>query len=390
MSDTGERSAGTGQGVAPAARAASVRRVLTLLRRDGPLPKAELARRTGLSAQAVSVIVRGLEDEGLIVRGDPMRGRIGQPSVPMRLNPDGALFLGLKIGRRSAEMALVDFLGRVRARRFRVHAYPEPDAMRDFSLEAMEELVAPLANEARARVAGLGIAMPFRLWEWVAALGLAPGTMDAWRERDIRADLAARCEVPVYLQNDATAACGAEMIFGDAPVPSDFLYIYVGFFVGGGVVQGGVLQTGATGSAAQMGPMPVPGAAGRQLVDVASLAGLEARLGHGGAEAGVLWRCPEGWQLPPAILADWRAEAAAGLAHAIVSAATVVEIAEVRIDGWMPRALATELVDETRAAIGRLNTAGIAPLRLSVGSVGADARVLGAAALPLAAGFMGP
>jgi len=388
VGETDERNAGTGQSAPPASRAASARRVLTLLRRAGPLPKAELARRSGLSAQAVSVIMRGLEEEGLIVRGDPMRGRIGQPSVPMRLDPDGALFLGLKIGRRSAEMALVDFLGRVRARDSRVHAYPEPDAMHDFALRAMEALLAPLAPGTRARVAGLGIAIPFRLWEWVAALGLPPGAMDGWQHRDIRAELAARCEFPVYLQNDATAACGAEMIFGAAPAPNDFLYVYVGFFVGGGVVQGGVLQTGATGSAAQLGPMPVPGAPGRQLVDVASLAGLEARLGPGTPAAEAIWHHPEGWRIPSGALAAWRAEAAAGLAHAIVSAAAVVEIAEVRIDGWMPRDLAADLVAETRAAMGRLNTAGIAPLRLSVGSVGPDARVLGAAALPLAAGFM--
>ena len=77
------------------------RLVLSLLRRRGALARAEIARVTGLSAQTVSVITRKLEDEGLLLRQQPVRGKVGQPSVPMSLNPDGALFFGLKVGRRS-------------------------------------------------------------------------------------------------------------------------------------------------------------------------------------------------------------------------------------------------------------------------------------------------
>ena len=40
--------------------------VLTILRRQGPLPKAEIARRTGLSAQTTSVIMRALEQDGFL------------------------------------------------------------------------------------------------------------------------------------------------------------------------------------------------------------------------------------------------------------------------------------------------------------------------------------
>ena len=69
---------------------------------------------TGLSAQTVSVIMRALEQEGLLLRGEPVRGRIGQPSVPMSLDADGAFFVGLKVGRRSADLTLIDFMGRVR------------------------------------------------------------------------------------------------------------------------------------------------------------------------------------------------------------------------------------------------------------------------------------
>ena len=80
-------------------RAHNERLVLSLVRQHGALAKSDIARMTGLSAQTVSVIMRALEQDGLLLRGEPVRGRIGQPSVPMAIAPGGAYFLGLKIGR---------------------------------------------------------------------------------------------------------------------------------------------------------------------------------------------------------------------------------------------------------------------------------------------------
>ena len=69
------------------------RLVLTILRYQGALPKAEIARKTGLSVQTTSVIMRSLEDEGLLEKCEKVRGKIGQPSIPMQLSPGGVYFL---------------------------------------------------------------------------------------------------------------------------------------------------------------------------------------------------------------------------------------------------------------------------------------------------------
>ena len=110
--------------------------------------------------------------------------------------------------------------------------------------------------------------------------------MEAWRDFGLRAEVAALFDFPVFLQNDATCACGAELVFGSRDTPPDFLYFYMGYFVGGGVVLNGRLFTGSTGNAGALGPMPVPGPDGetRQLIDVASLAGLERMLSDAGGE----------------------------------------------------------------------------------------------------------
>ncbi len=93
------------------------RLLLSLVRRFGPLSKIEVARLTGLSVQSTSAIMNRLQADGLLKREAPLRGRVGQPTIPMSLDPDGAFSLGLKIGRRSCDLVLVDFRGDVRQAR---------------------------------------------------------------------------------------------------------------------------------------------------------------------------------------------------------------------------------------------------------------------------------
>jgi predicted NBD/HSP70 family sugar kinase len=371
-------------------RAQNERLVLSLVRASGALAKSDIARLTGLSAQTVSNIMRGLEEDGLLVRNAPVRGRVGQPSVPMSLDPDGALFLGLKIGRRSTDLILVDFLGQTRAVHRRTYRYPTPDAVVGFVAQAWPAIRSQLPNALRDRVVGLGIAMPFQLWNWVTALGAPQAEMNAWRDRDIGAELAALLHLPVHVQNDATSACGAELVFGQGERPKDFLYFYFGTFIGGGLVMNGQLFLGRTGNAAGVGPMKVPALDGqpRRLLDVASLSVLSAAMEASGEPSDHIWEQPAEWRVSAAVLSPWITGAAEGLANAALAAAALVEIEAVMIDGWLPRPVRAEIVAQAEAAFHRLDLAGITPPVFREGTVGPDARALGAAAIPLAARYL--
>ena len=366
------------------------RLVLSLVRQNGALAKSDIARMTGLSAQTVSVIMRSLEQDGLLLRGEPIRGRIGQPSVPMSLAADGAFFLGLKIGRRSADLALVDFLGRVRGARRRIYRYPTPDAVVAFVTEALPDLLATLPEGGRDRVGGLGVAMPFQLWSWVQDIGAPQAEMDAWRDRDMQAELTALSGLPVHVQNDATAACGAELVFGTGERPKDFLYFYFCYFIGGGLVLNGQLFTGRNGNAAGVGPMPVPGPDGRmhRLFSAASMSVLAATMEAAGQSSDHLWESPDRWTVDPATLDAWMTSAAEGLAAASLTAAALLEIEAVMIDGWMPTDVRAEITRRTEAALYRLDLSGIEPPAIRQGTLGAEARALGAAAIPLAQRYM--
>ena len=66
------------------------RAVLSLLHRQGPLSASEIAKALNVSAQTGSVLVRVLEEQRLILRQEPVKGKVGKPQVPMAISPTGA------------------------------------------------------------------------------------------------------------------------------------------------------------------------------------------------------------------------------------------------------------------------------------------------------------
>jgi predicted NBD/HSP70 family sugar kinase len=366
------------------------RLVLSLVRQHGSLAKSDIARMTGLSAQTVSVIMRELEHDKLLVRQAPLRGKIGQPSIPMALNPEGAFFIGLKIGRRSAELVLIDFLGNVRAMLQHSYRYPAPRETVEFVTEGIKKMRGELTSAQDKRIAGLGIAMPFELWNWADTAGAPRDVMEEWRHRDIRADIQAQCEFPVYLQNDATSACGAELVFGQAGAARDFVYFYIGAFAGGGIVLNGRLYSGPKGNAGALGSMPVPGPDGKptQLIDVASIAMLEKALSAKGIDGSYLWTSPQEWGDIGAELDEWIANASRALAYAIVAASSVIDFEAAVIDGWMPLDVRRRLVEAIRQAISDIDAEGLKLPFVREGTVGIHARALGGASLPLSERFL--
>ncbi|MEM6596418.1 MAG: ROK family transcriptional regulator, partial [Pseudomonadota bacterium] len=257
----------------------NARLVLSYIRRHGAMASAEIARRSGLSAQTVSNIVRALEGEGLLQREAVVKGRVGKPSVPMALRPDGVHGLGLSIGRRSLELVLVDFTGRQLDAEVIAYGFPTCHGVYDFVRTQLPDLL--LRNGVSIeKVAGLGVARPNRIWEWGEFINAPPRAMEDWKSVDLAHELGALTGLDIVLENDATAACVAEHLLGRGHDLPDFAYFFLGAFVGGGLVLDGKVISGRSHNAAALGPLPVPDGKGgmRQLLDVASLHVLESAL----------------------------------------------------------------------------------------------------------------
>jgi predicted NBD/HSP70 family sugar kinase len=367
------------------------RLLLSLVRRFGPLSKVEVARLTGLSVQATSAIMNRLQADGLLRREAPLRGRVGQPTIPMSIDPEGAYSFGFKIGRRSCDLALIDFRGVVRERARRTYAFPTPAMILEFMRGELPALALKLNAAQRGRIAGLGVGVPFQLWNWEIEIGAPPGAMSAWREFDTEGEIAAISPYPVTLCNDATAACAAEFFFGRSWRHRDFLYFFLGAFVGGGVVLDGALRPGRTGNAGAVGSMPIlgksDGAVAPQLIACASIYQLERRLEAAGIDPASIWATPESWGEFGAHLEAWIEDAAWALAYATAAAISVIDFEAIVIDGAMPVTMRDRLVARTAQIFEGLDRRGLSEVEFTSGTVGHDARAIGAAALPLIRNF---
>ncbi len=366
-------------------RAYNERLVLSLVRRHSGLSKAEIARRSGLSAQTVSVIMRSLENDGLLIRGELLRGKVGQPSTPMRLNPDAVFSFGVKIGRRSVDLVLMDFVGRIRLKMRNTYPYPLPEWILPFVVKGIAELKSQLPENHSQKIAGVGIAAPFELWSWAEEVGAPQNEMDRWRGVDLRSAIAEEVDYPVFLQNDATSACGAELVFGAGQNYPDFLYVFIGSFIGGGIVLNSALFSGRTGTAGAIGPLPVQGRDGStvQLLKIASIFVLEDMLREANIDPKPLWFSPDEWIDFGEPLERWIQNTAAALAQAVVAGASIIDFSSVIIDGGFPDWVRARIVMATRRALDSHDLQGVAVPEIVEGTVGSQARAIGGASLPL-------
>jgi predicted NBD/HSP70 family sugar kinase len=359
------------------------RLVMTMVQRHGRLPGVDIARRAGLSQQTVSVILRKLETEGFMLRGEPVRGRVGKPSIPMELNPRGAFSVGLKIGRRSADLVLTDLAGALQAQRSLGYRYPQPQALVDFLRAGLDAFERRLGAEW-SRVAGIGIAIPFELWKWPEALGVGSADLDVWRDVDLPAQIAAFTDLPVFVENDATAAARAEHVFGRGRALSDYVYFFVGSFIGGGVILNHSVYSGRTGNAGAFGTLPViVRGERRQLIDAASLYLLEDGLTAAGLDGAAMWAQPQDWTGIEAHLAPWIDQTAGALASAVVSVASVLDVEAVLIDGGFPADVRGRLVAAVNRALPGVDSRGIDLPQVQPGQIGGNARAIGAACAPI-------
>ena len=164
------------------ARGHNRRLVLGQLQGGARLGRAEIARRTGLTTQAVSNIVDALAAEGWLRPAGTAQGRRGLPAVQYALAPGGGLALGLEVRPASMLATLMDLSGAIVWEGREALARADPGTV---------------AARARAmRDAGLAAVPPARL---LGAVAVMPGPFGRTQISGEAADL------PGWADTDAPA-----------------------------------------------------------------------------------------------------------------------------------------------------------------------------------------
>jgi len=361
------------------------RAVLSVVGFGNGVSNADIARVSGLAPQTVSAILTTLDRMGLIMRGDVLRGRRGQPATPIFLRAEGAFAVGIEIGLRHTEVLLLNFHAEVITRQRRTYCHPNINTLVADVAEMVSQVRWGITAAEQDRVIGMGLALPTMLIEQMQHAAISEAERALWQTIDLAGELERAVGLPTTVFNDGNAACWAELIASPQPRPGNFIYLMVSHTIAAGIVGGGALWEGPGTNSANLGAMLVEDGTGQwqPANQIASLTALLAQLEQGGHQLDVAEIAHWDWDSFGPILDRWIETAARAIARVAYNTIAVIESRLLVIDGVMPDTITQRLVDAVDRHLKEMPT----PLRLSIavmrGHLGAMAPAIGAAELPL-------
>jgi predicted NBD/HSP70 family sugar kinase len=254
MADTGERLAELRQAGANQYDLGSFNEavIIETIRLAGIISRTEISRRTGLTQQSVSRILRILLQQGLLVEEAQERAeRLGKPRTPVRMRSNAAHAVGIHIDPELLTVAVVDLDGTI-VRRETVDLADGLEAGKLIELTAATVTAAlSISQVDPASMLGVGVAVPGPIDTdgSLLALPLQP----AWRGLKIRKLLQERLNHPVLVEKDGTAAAIGERWIGRSARARDFAYLYLGTGVGSGLILNGSIYRGGSANAGEFG-----------------------------------------------------------------------------------------------------------------------------------------
>ncbi|RKQ35167.1 ROK family transcriptional regulator [Kocuria tytonis] len=241
-----------------ALRRANRRRVVDTVRSQGAVTQARIARETALAPSTVSSIVKELTACDLLAVEPDHGGRRGQR---VRFSASAGYLVGVDVGHRHVEVALADLNLEIRARRR--SELPAGHRAQDVLAEVREtcsDLRASLGI-APDRVLHAGLTLPAPVDAQRRALD-SDAILPRWAGTDVRALAARLLDCPVVVENDANAGAVSEHALGAGRGVADMAYLKVAHGVGAGLILGGRLYRGASGSAGEIGHITLDEGAG--------------------------------------------------------------------------------------------------------------------------------
>ncbi|SRR6266496_549887 len=236
------------------------RLTLHLIREQGPVSRAEIARCLHLSRPTASRIVDVLEQGGLIARtgkSQPTGGRLGEL---YSFRDDAGFVLGLELGTRETRVAIATLNGEIVSRTSRKLMLETRQSV----LPQLSLLIADATShfaerlKSPAAILSIGVAVP-----GVVHLKPVPGYVDAAKiflglnDRPLRTELEHLFGVPIAMENDVNLAAIGECQFGCAQGHRNVAYLFVGRGIGAGLVLEGRLLRGSSQAAGEVGNMVI-------------------------------------------------------------------------------------------------------------------------------------
>ena len=235
----------------------SEKRVLDLVMRQGALTQRQIMDATGITQQYLSKLVKGLQVEGLLRRGERVQsGRRGQPGINIKIDPTYTYSLGISLMSDALSLALMDFSGAtVQADTVRPKTMSQADVLN--SLQESFQKLLELEGLTKEDICGVGAGVT-GFFIGPEAKFNTPPALDDWALVNVVEILKKELDLPVWADNDGNVAAIHEMMTGVGRWAGSFAYLFFSYGFGGGIIVDGKLMRGALGNAGEFaGVLPL-------------------------------------------------------------------------------------------------------------------------------------
>jgi predicted NBD/HSP70 family sugar kinase len=236
--------------------------VLTRIITEEPIPRVEIARRTGLSQAAVTKAVAPLIEAGFVTdqptgpAEELAEGQlgIGRPVSPLTVVADSVSVIGLKVTPTDLIGVTTDFRAGIRTVRHQQLSGTTPDLVLERLTTLAEELIGTL-DDAAGPLIGIGVAVSGDVDAPHGVVRDSP--FMGWRDVPVAELMTEKLGVPVVVSNDVRALTVAEHWFGVGVGVDSFAVVTIGSGVGCGLYVNGEVVSGANGVSGELGHLPL-------------------------------------------------------------------------------------------------------------------------------------
>lgn len=374
-------------------KAYNFRIVFETIRLHGPISRADIARRTSLTAQTVSNIVTRLLERQFVQEGKKLQKKRGAPSTTLQVNPEGAFSIGLDFNRDHLTGILVDLAGSVKRKIFYEVDSPSPEEAIDLMVSTIRQLSSS-SDVQNSHFSGVGVGLPGPLEinsNNEVSNFINPTAFPNWKNVPVGSMLKKHTEVPIFIENNASAATIGERWYGAGRNISNFLYTFFGAGLGGGLVLNGSIYEGQYRNAGELGyfpfiaeKSPLSNSAQPHIGEHFNLNRLYKWLSESGASVHRPEDLETLYHERNPMFMEWLDQAKHFLLPVFLAAEYMMDIEVIILGGRLPQVIIENIAEGLPKLLegSRVDIKKNVP-KFQCGTAGADSAALGAATLPM-------
>ncbi len=234
----------------------NVSAVLKVIKDNGSLSRAEIAKLTGLTPASVTNITKFLIEDNFLIESKIGESSGGRPPIILEFNPDARYVIGVGIGVGVIDVVITNLSASIiikREMRIEEERYDY-----DLVFKKLVNLINEVVKSSKIdkeKILGVGVALHGIV---NAKTGISIHALYyGWKNEDIKEKLEEELDLTVYVDNDVRAMSLGESWFGATKDIANFVTLNISNGIGAGIIINNMPYYGVDFSAGEIGHIVV-------------------------------------------------------------------------------------------------------------------------------------